>query len=106
MHMHRECTVHASHARCAQALEDYTVCFAVLCVLQAAVALPLAIWSPVGAGPPLRYKSPRPAGARNTDESMESAPWGYGFDNNIPIISLGPSLNAVPAMREIRASLG
>ena len=32
-----------------QALEDYTVCFAVLCVLQAAVALPLA---GVGDGPP------------------------------------------------------
>ena len=47
--MHCEYTVHASHARCAQALEDYTVCFAVLCVLQAAVALPLA---GVGEGPP------------------------------------------------------
>ena len=47
--MHCEYTEHASHARCAQALEDYTVCFAVLCVLQAAVALPLA---GVGEGPP------------------------------------------------------
>jgi len=48
-----QCTAHAPHARCAQALEDYTVCFATLCVLQAAVALPLAgVPQRVGDGPP------------------------------------------------------
>ena len=60
-------SVHASRARRAQAVEDYTVCFAVLCVLQAAVALPLA---GVGRSPPPAAASAGLEGSRGRVPSM------------------------------------